>query len=223
MPGTAPIEHLEQVPDSLWRRLRAQPDRAPELIALAAAERFGPQAERWVRVAGPGHTPGELARIAVTKHVRLSRVEGAALGLGGGLTAAADLVALIWIQSRMVLYVAAAHGFDPAHPMRPAELLALQGVYPTAAAAREGLDGVGKRLAPALVEKSLDRRADATIVRRLVRYAGRRIARHYAGRLVPLLGSPLGAVQNAAATRELGRKALDYYGGPRADRGRQPA
>jgi uncharacterized protein (DUF697 family) len=213
MPGTAPIEHLERVPDSLWRRLRAEPDRAPELIALAGAERFGPQAESWVRIAGPGHTPEELAGIAVKKHVRLSRVEGAALGLGGGLTVAADLVALTWIQSRMVFYVAAAHGFDPRHPMRAAELLALQGVYPTAAAAREGLDGTGKRLAHALVEKGFDPRSDATIVRRLVRYAARRTARHYGGRLVPLIGSPLSAALNAAATRELGRKTLAYYGG----------
>jgi uncharacterized protein (DUF697 family) len=213
MPDTAPIEHLERVPDSLWRRLRAEPDRAPELIALAALERFGPQAERWVQIAGPGHTPEELAGLAVKKHVRLSRVEGAALGLGGALTATADLVALMWIQCRMVFYVAAAHGFDPTDPMRAAELLALQGVYPTAAAAREGLDGTGKRLAHALVEKGLDPRADATIVRRLVRYAVRRTARHYGGRLVPLIGSPLGAAQNAGATRELGRRTLAYYGG----------
>ena len=213
MPDARWIEHIDRVPESLWARLRAQPDRAPELIALAAAQRFGPQAERWVRIAGPGHSPERLARIALTKHVRLARLEGAALGIGGAWTAAPDLVALVWIQSRMVFYVAAAFGFDPRHPMRPAELLALQGVYPTPVAAREALDGVGKRLAWALAEKGIDRRSNATIARRLVTYAGKRIARHYAGRLVPLIGSPIGAVQNGAVTRDLGRKALAYYGG----------
>jgi uncharacterized protein (DUF697 family) len=213
MPGAAGIEHLERVPESLWARLRAAPDRAPELIALAAAERFGPQAERWVQIAGGGREPSELARIAVKKHVRLARLEGGALGLGGGFTAAPDLVALVWIQSRMVFYVAAAYGFDPRHPMRPAELLALQGVYPTAAEAREALDGVGKRLAHALVEKGLSGGRDQRIIDRLVKYAGKRIARRYAGRLVPLIGAPIGAVQNAGATKDLGRRALAYYGG----------
>ena len=48
------IERMERVPESLWERIRAQPDRAPEYIALAAAERFGPTAEDWVRIAGGG-------------------------------------------------------------------------------------------------------------------------------------------------------------------------
>ena len=71
------IERLERPPASLWERLRAEPDRAPEYIALAAAERFGPQAEEWVRIAGPGHSPEELAKIAFKKHVRLARASGA--------------------------------------------------------------------------------------------------------------------------------------------------
>src|SRR5437868_7092621 len=82
------------VPEPLWRRIRADPGRAPEHIALAAAERFGPAAEEWIRVAGGGHTPESLARTAFRKHVRLARLEGAALGLGGVYTAAPDLLAL---------------------------------------------------------------------------------------------------------------------------------
>jgi hypothetical protein len=207
------IEHLERPPGSLWERIRAEPDRAPEYIALAAAERFAPAAERWVQVAGPGHSPEELAMVAYRKHVRLSRLEGAALGIGGAITAGPDLVALLWIQSRMVFYIAAAHGFDPRHPMRPAELLALQGVYPTAAEARQALDGVGKRMAVAMAERAMRSDRNEAIQARLARYAAKRLARRYAGRLVPFLGAPIGAVQNAAATKELGRKALAYYGG----------
>ena len=66
---------MERPPKSLWNRILAQPERAPELIALAASDRFGPQAEQWVRVAGAGHTPEELARVAYKKHVRLARVD----------------------------------------------------------------------------------------------------------------------------------------------------
>ena len=212
------IEHLQRPPKSLWDRILAQPDRAPEHIALAAAERFGPQAEEWVRIAGPGHTPEQLAKVAYRKHVRLARLEGAALGVGGALTAAPDMVALLWIQSRMTFYIAAAYGYDPRHPMRPAELLAIQGVYPTPAEARRALDGVGKRLAHAVAERALTGRSMDRLHRRLAKYLAKRLARRYAGRLVPLIGAPIGAVQNAGATKEIGRQALSYYGGDRGGR-----
>jgi uncharacterized protein (DUF697 family) len=207
------IEHLERPPGSLWDRLRAQPDRAPELIALVAAEKFGPQAEHWVRIAGPGHTPEKLARIAYRKHVRLARLEGGALGVGGALTAAPDLVALLWIQSRMVFYVAAAYGYDPRHPMRPAELLALQELYPTAAEARAALDGLGKHMAQAMAERALSSRRDGALHMKVAKYIAKRMAKRWAGRLIPLIGAPIGAVQNAGATKALGRRALAYYGG----------
>jgi hypothetical protein len=203
---------VERVPESLWRRIRSDPARAPEHIALAAAERFGPAAEEWVRVAGGGHSPESLARTAFKKHIRLARLEGAALGLGGVYTAAPDLVALIWIQSRMIFYIAAAYGWDPRDPMRPAELLALQGVYDSPDKARAALDGVGGHLAPALAKRALAGRGNQGLARQLAAYAGRRITKRYAGRLVPLVASPIGAVQNAGATKDLGRKALAFYG-----------
>jgi hypothetical protein len=208
------LEHIERPPRSLWDRILAQPERAPEHIALAAAERFGPQAEQWVRVAGAGHRPEKLARIAYRKHVRLARLEGGVLGLGGALTAAPDVVALIWIQSRMVFYIAAAYGYDPRDPMRPAELLALEGVYPTPAAAREALDGMGKLMAQAIVEKALASRTTDRLHRRLLKYLAKRTARRYAGRFIPLIGGPIGAVQNAGATKAIGRAALGYYARP---------
>src|SRR5215204_6138608 len=190
--GVAKLRGVEvgeagKVPESLWRRIRAEPERAPEHIALAAADRFAPQAARWVQIAGAGQSPERLARTALKKHVRVSRLEGAVLGVGGFTTAAADLVALGWIQSRMVFYIAAAFGYDPAHPMRPAELLALTGFYLTAAEAREALDGVGKPLAQAAVERTLFGGRERLIYERLLRYAGRRVTKRAAGRLVPLI------------------------------------
>jgi EcsC protein family len=211
---TEHLPHLERPPKALWNRILAQPERAPELIALAAADRFGPQAEEWVRIAGAGHTPERLAKIAYRKHVRLARLEGGVLGVGGALTAAPDLVALAWIQSRMIFYIAAARGYDPRHPMRPAELLALQGFYATPEEARRALDGMGKLMAQAMVEKALSARTTDRLHRRLVRYLARRLARRYAGRLIPFIGAPLGAIQNGNATAEVGRLALSYYARP---------
>jgi hypothetical protein len=210
---TPEIQEIEGPPKRVWDRILREPDRAPEYIALAAAERFGPQAQQWVRIAGPGHTNAELARIALRKHVRLARLEGGALGIGGAITAAPDIVALLWIQSRMVFYIAAAYGYDPTHPMRPAEYLALQGLYDTPAEAREALDGVGKRLAFAMAEHAVlsGRRTNALHLR-VAKYVARRLARRYAGRLIPFIGAPIGAMQNGGVTKQLGRRALDFYG-----------
>jgi uncharacterized protein (DUF697 family) len=167
-----------------------------------------------VRIAGPGQTPEQLARIAYRKHVRLARLEGGALGLGGIITAAPDVVALLWIQSRMVFFIAAAYGYDPRHPMRPAELLALQEVYATPAEARAALDGMGKLMAQAIAEKALASRTTDRLHRRLLKYIAKRMARRYAGRYIPLIGAPIGAMQNAGATKDLGRRTLDYYARP---------
>jgi EcsC protein family len=214
VPETAQIEQIERPPKRLWDRILAEPDRAPEYIALAAADRFGPQAAEWVKIAGPGNTPDELARMALKKHVRLARLEGGALGIGGAITAAPDLVALLWIQSRMVFYIAAAYGYDPQHPMRPAEYLALQGLYDTPAQAREALDGVGKRMAQAMAERALSGRRSEALHLKLAKYIAKRMARRYAGRLIPLIGAPLGAIQNGSATKQLGQLALSYYARP---------
>lgn len=208
------IEQIERPPQRVWDRILAEPDRAPEYIALAAAERFGPQAAEWVRVAGAGHTPAELARIAFKKHVRMARLEGGALGLGGAITVAPDLVALLWIQSRMVFYIAAASGYDPEHPMRPAEYLALQGLYDTPAHARQALDGVGKHMAQAMAERALSGRRPEALHRRAAKYIAKRLARRYAGRFIPLIGAPLGALQNGGVTKQLGEAALSFYARP---------
>jgi uncharacterized protein (DUF697 family) len=207
------IDRVETVPEPVWRRVLAEPERAPELIALAAAERFAEPAERWVRVAGVGHTPESLAKEAFRKHVRMSRVEGLALGIGGIVTGAANLAALAWIQARMVFFIAAAYGYDPRHPMRPAELLALWEVYPTPAEARASLDGIGRTMARTVVETKLAKSGERRLSERLVRYVGKRVVKRAGARLVPLLGAPVSAIQNGGSTKELGRRALVYYGG----------
>ena len=213
MAAGADIEPVRGVPGPIWQRVLAQPDRAPELIAAAAAERFGDPAERWVEVAGAGHSPESLAKTAYRKHTRLARLEGFALGFGGIATSAANLGGLAWVQARMVFYIAAAYGYDPRHPMRPAELLALWEVYDTPAEARAALDGLGKPMAQALVEKQLTKSGERRLSERLVRYVGKRLVKRAGARLIPVLGAPISAVQNGGSTKDLGRRALAYYGG----------
>ena len=219
MAAGADIEPAGGVPGPIWQRVLAQPDRAPELIAAAAAERFGDPAERWVEIAGVGHSPESLAKTAYAKHTRLARLEGFALGFGGIATSAANLGGLAWIQARMVFYIAAAFGYDPRHPMRPAELLALWEGYETPAEARAALDGRGKPMAQALVERQLTKSRERRLRPPPVRLVGKRLAERAAGRLIPVLGAPISAVQNGGSTKDLGRRALAYYGGG----GPQPA
>jgi hypothetical protein len=214
VPETVEIKQIQGPPKRVWDRILAEPDRVFEVIALAGAERFGPQAAEWVRIAGAGHSPEKLARIAYRKHVRMARLEGGALGIGGAITAAPDLVALVWIQTRMVFYIAAAYGYDPLHPMRPAEYLAIQGLYDTPAEAREALDGVGKHMAQAMAERALAGRNMDALHLRLAKYIAKRLARRYAGRLIPFIGAPIGAIQNGAATKDVGQRALSYYAHP---------
>src|SRR5919199_974306 len=103
------------VPEGLWERLRADPVRAPEHLALAAAERHGPAAAAWAadKRRRYGHEGRELASMAKRRHAALARFEGAATGVGGVFTVVPDLVAVTWIQSRLVFFVSPAHGVRP--------------------------------------------------------------------------------------------------------------
>jgi len=200
------------VPDGLLDRLRAEPARAAEIVALEAADRFGPAAAEWV--AGQSRGGVDLARKTKKRHAQLARLGGAAGGVGGALTMLPDMAALLWIQARMVFFIAAAMGYDPRDPMRPAELLVLLELYDDPVAARAALDGTGKRLAQAVVERGLRGRGDdEQLVAKLARMALRRGGRRLASRAIPGLAIITNAIGNERATRELADDAIRFYGG----------
>jgi EcsC protein family len=203
------------VPDSLWERLRADPVRAPEHIALAASAMHAPAAAAWAdekrgRLAVAGH---ELARMAKRRHATMARFEGAATGVGGIFTAVPDMVLLAWIQSRLVFFIAAAYGFDPRDPMRPAELLVLRDLYPDPQTARQALDGIGKTVAEAYVGTKIERGREHAMMSRLLRFVGKRTANRAARRLIPGVAIAFNAIANERDTRSLADKAIRFYGG----------
>jgi hypothetical protein len=207
------MDELGAIPRGLWERLRADPVRAPEHLALAAARRHGPTAAAWVaerqsRYAVAGR---DLAVMAKKRHATLARFEGAATGVGGIVTLVPDLAALAWIQSRLVFFVAAAYGFDPLDPMRPAELLVLRDLYPDPPTARRALDGVGTTVAEAYIGSKLER--DEALARRLVVMVGGRSLRHMAARFVPGFAIMFNAVANERGTRQLADRCIRFYGG----------
>jgi hypothetical protein len=204
-----------EVPESLWARVRADPVRAPEHIALAAADLHAPAAAAWAAekrerlgVGGP-----ELARMAKRRHATMARFGGAATGVGGFLTVVPDVVLLAWIQSRLVFFVAAAYGFDPRDPMRPAELLVLRDLYPDPHTARAALDGVGKTVAEAYMGTKLERGREQAVLSRLLRFVGKRTAASAARRLIPGIGMVFNAAANERDTRALAERAIAFYGG----------
>ncbi|MTD45804.1 hypothetical protein GKE82_16275 [Conexibacter sp. W3-3-2] len=221
--STTPPDHADDgddgdrplIPEGIIDRLRADPVRAPETLALAAADQHAPSATVWLdqmrREFRMG--PEELAKRAKRRHATLARFGGAATGLGGWVTVVPDLVALAWIQSRVVFYVAGAYGFDPYDPMRPAELLVLQGLYPDPAEARAALDGTGTPVASAFVDKKITDSQDRKLTRTLMNMVGKQMGTRVAGRLIPGVASVFNAVSNERDTRAIADRAIHFYGG----------
>jgi hypothetical protein len=206
-------EGTKDPPPGLFDRLRADPVRAPELIALTASEWHAPAADAWAtkRRRVYGEDGKTLGRMAKARHAQLARLEGAATGWGGFITFIPDLVGLAWIQSRLVFHVAAAYGFDPRDPMRPAELLVLTGLYPDPHTARAALDGMGTTMAEAYIGSRIQR--DEALAARLLKMVGKRGGRRIAGRLIPFFAIAFNAVANERDTRALADRAIKFYGG----------
>ena len=206
-------EQRAAVPENLWQRIRADPVRAPEHIALAASEKHGPAAEAWAAEKRRrfAHNGPELAEMAKRRHATMARFEGAATGIGGVFTMVPDMAALVWIQSRLVFFIAAAYGYDPRDPMRPAELLVVTNLYPDVATARAALDGVGKTIAESYIGSKLER--EEVLAVRLAKMLGQRSARKLAGRLIPFAAVAFNAIGNERTTRQLADRAIRFYGG----------
>ena len=210
---TETTEPRARVPDSLWERIRADPVRAPEHIALAAASQHAPAAAAWAaeKRGRYSHDGTELAQMAKKRHATLARFEGAATGVGGIFTAVPDLAGLAWIQTRLVFFVAAAYGYDPHDPMRPAELLVLTRLYEDVHEARRALDGIGKTMAEAYIGSRVQR--DEALAMRLARMVGKRGVRRFAAGLIPGVAIAFNAVANERDTRALADRAIRFYGG----------
>ena len=213
---TATTEPRAAIPRALWEKIRTDPVRAPEYIALAASEKHAPAAEAWAAEKRRRfrHEGRELAEMAKRRHATLARFEGAATGVGGIVTLLPDMAGLIWIQSRLVFFIAAAYGFDPRDPMRPAELLVLMNLYDDVHAARAALDGVGRSIAATYVGSLPERlQRDEALATRLAKMVGKRTARRMFGRLIPFAAIAFNAVANERDTRALADRAIRFYGG----------
>ncbi len=212
------ISETAAPPGTLWSRMKADPQYAPEHLALEAVRRLGPEAARWaerVRAEQPGITDDQLAALAVKRFTTLARISGAVSGATGLPGAVLDVGVLAWNQARMVLHIAAAHGVDPHAAERATELLVLQRVHKVAETARVALGvAAGRERASRLFEGTGSRPLSGTMVRlgvRLAQMAGVRAAKRLFAKMIPGAAIVLGTWVNSAATKDLAGRARELY------------
>jgi hypothetical protein len=205
----------------LWQQMRADPQYAPEHLALEAVRRLGPPALAWadrMRAIHPGIHPNLLAQWAIKRFVNHARLSGAVSGAAGLPGAVVDVGVLAWTQARMVLHIAAAYGLDPTHPDRAMDLLVLQRVHKVAETARLALGvAAGRERAAALFARAGSAPLGGVVLRlsgKLAQMAGVRAAKKIFAKMIPGAGMILGTWANSAATSDLARRAVLHYTQP---------
>lgn len=198
-------------------RILADPGFTPELLALAAVERIGPQARAWadgLLEAYPQAGPDGLARLATRRFVRLAGVGGATAAFAGLFAPLAELAAVLWTQAGLVLHLAAAHGRDPADPERAVELLVLTRVHPDAESARAAL--AAARSAAGGDEPPWGRVAEAAwrLATPLAAQAGGWLALRVASRLLPGAAVLVAAAGDSATAERLAARTIAAYRSP---------
>lgn len=117
-----------------WARLIADPGHSPELLALAAVQTLGPQAQEWaerMRDAYPNATPDGIARLASQQFVRFGTVSSVFAAVAGSYAPLTLLGTAALAHAELSLHVAAAYGLDPTDPARAVDLLLLTRVHPS--------------------------------------------------------------------------------------------
>jgi hypothetical protein len=198
--------------------MRADPQYAPEHLALEAVRRLGPEARQWaaqVHAEQPDLHPDAVAHLAVKRFTQHARLSGAVSGAAGLPGAVVDVGVLAWTQSRMVLHIAAAYGRDPTAAERVTDLLVLQRVHKAAEAARLALGvAAGRERAARVFADTPDvplSRVLLPLGMRLARMAGVRAARRMFAKMIPGASVVLGTWANSAATTDLARRARELY------------
>jgi hypothetical protein len=200
--------------------MKADPQYAPEHLALEAVRRLGPEAQRWAersRAEHPDLTADALAQQVVRRFTNHARLSGAVSGATGLPGAVVDVGVLAWTQARMVLHIAAAYGIDPTGPERATDLLVLQRVHKAAEAARLALGvAAGRERASRLFATSAGQPLTGVMLKlgvKLAQMAGVKAARRMAAKVIPGAAVVLGTWANSAATKDLARRTTELYRG----------
>src|SRR6266852_5428946 len=145
---------------------------------------------------------GELDAVAesvIRSGMKVAAVEGAGFGLGGLITIVPDLGILSAITMRTIQKLSLLYGFQFNTDAEIAELW-------IAAASAAGVD-----ISRELVEKEVVNKFVPRVIQRIAGRASTEVVEKWAGRLIPLVSSALGAGLNYWFVRAWGERAKAHF------------
>lgn len=145
---------------------------------------------------------GRLDQVAdsiIRSGMKLAAAEGAGLGMGGIITLVPDLGILSAITLRTLQKLSLVYGFELNTDEETAELW-------IAAATAAGVD-----ISRELLEKSVVKRFVPRVIQRIAVKASGEVVEKWAGRLIPLASSVIGAGLNYYFVRSWGERARTHF------------
>ncbi len=215
-------------PTGLWRALRHDPLHAAEIAVLYTLPQLTPHVKMWW--SKTSHTrlsdsPDRIAKRVLRRSTSVARRGGLITGSSFYVGMIPAMAMIYCEQLIVVLRIAAAYGRDPVDPARAAEVLVVQGRYPTVQDAAAALQEAG---AAAESRRSVPEvRTFFDVVRQLPSMIGLRLRQYtlspidlviagaeVASYLIPVVSMPVWTYASARATRRLGHAAIDFYSQP---------
>ncbi len=145
---------------------------------------------------------GEIDSVAediISSGMKLAAVEGAGFGLGGLITILPDLGILSAITMRTIQKLSLVYGFQFNTDGEIAELW-------IAAASAAGID-----ISRELLEKEVINKFVPRVIQRIAARASAEVVEKWAGRMIPLVSSALGAGLNYWFVRAWGERAKNHF------------
>src|SRR5271165_588892 len=144
----------------------------------------------------------ELDKVAdgiIRSGMKVAAVEGAGFGMGGLITIIPDLGILSAITMRTIQKLSLVYGFQFNTDEEIAELW-------IAAASAAGVD-----ISRELLEKEVINKFVPRVIQRIAAKAGAEVVEKWAGRLIPLTSSAIGAALNYWFVRAWGERAKQHF------------
>lgn len=220
----------------LARLVYRDPVHVAERLTLYAAESLGEQSHEWAQRARgdrPGDARARLADDLIRQSGQVARIDGAIAGTPFLIALVPGYLAYLWQEARMSLRMAALYDKDPTTLLTAAEVLVLRGVHPTVGEAEQALHDVQDTPLPAAPSRRRPWRVWFDSVYRLLVFGGllaggesedagqrrlRRILTMLVGTAIwvttwvlPVTFMLAMSWNCESHTRELGRRARDFY------------
>ena len=141
----------------------------------------------------------DVADSVIRSGMRVAAVEGAGLGLGGVVTLIPDLSILAGITMRTIQKLSLVYGFEYNTDDEIAELW-------VAAATAAGVD-----ISRELLEKEVVSRFVPKVIQKIAVQASKEVVEKWAGRIIPLASSLIGAGLNYYFVRAWGERAQSHF------------